>query len=312
MRKILMLVLLAAIGLTSCNQYKKGDGATLYKLNIDKDGPKITEGDFIYINVVIKNDADSIVSSTYETGNPEPMILPAKKFAGDIFATMKLLTEGDSITVKLPADSIFKQASSRPPMFKKSKYLVYNIKVEKLISKGKLTDQQFQSAIQKFIAGQVVILKNKEQLKIKNYISDKKMNAAKTDSGIYYNISKKGTGPLAINGDTVVVNYTGSQVSGKIFDSNVYADAVKGKIVDPSRQYAPMGIPAGEPKVVRGLNLCLLLLNKGAVGDFIIPSALAYGERGNGVIMPFSPLVFHIEVVNIIHPDPASAKPAKK
>jgi FKBP-type peptidyl-prolyl cis-trans isomerase len=44
----------------------------------------------------------------------------------------------------------------------------------------------------------------------------------------------------------------------------------------------------------------LLLLNKGARATFIMPSALAYGEQGFASIPPYTPLVFEIEVVDVV------------
>jgi FKBP-type peptidyl-prolyl cis-trans isomerase FkpA len=41
-------------------------------------------------------------------------------------------------------------------------------------------------------------------------------------------------------------------------------------------------------------------MNVGSKAKFIIPSAIAYGERGaSPVIPPFSPLVFDVELVSI-------------
>jgi FKBP-type peptidyl-prolyl cis-trans isomerase len=43
-----------------------------------------------------------------------------------------------------------------------------------------------------------------------------------------------------------------------------------------------------------------MLLPKGAKATLILPSSLAYGEQGNQGIPPFTPLVFEVDVVNII------------
>jgi FKBP-type peptidyl-prolyl cis-trans isomerase FkpA len=118
MKKNLMFLALAAIGLASCNGgYKKGNNGMLYNIYTEKSGPRIKEGDFVLANLVIKNDADSVLLSTYEQGRPSPMILPKPQFKGDIYEALTLLTEGDSASIKLSADSIFKTAQ-RPPNFK--------------------------------------------------------------------------------------------------------------------------------------------------------------------------------------------------
>ena len=42
------------------------------------------------------------------------------------------------------------------------------------------------------------------------------------------------------------------------------------------------------------------MLNKGAKATFIIPSSLAYGEKGLNIIPPYTPLVFEIEVIDVV------------
>src|ERR1700761_7104655 len=220
MKRKLMFLSLAAIGLASCNGgYKKGDNGMLYNKYTDKAGPKTKEGDFLLINMVIKNDADSVLFSTYDANRPQPLVLQKPQFKGDVFDGIKLLAEGDSASIKLSADSIFKK-SPKPPTFK-GKYVIYDLKIEKLISKGKMTDAVFQQEVTKYMMDMGQQMKNAEPAKIKKYIADKKLNVTKTDSGLYYVITKQGSGPLPAVGDTVVVNYTGSQVNGKVFDSNV-------------------------------------------------------------------------------------------
>ncbi len=303
-----MFLALATIGLASCNGgFKKGDNGLLYNKYTDKSGPKVKEGDFIMVNLVVKNDADSVLFSTYEAGRPSPLLLPKPQYKGDLFDGMKLLTEGDSATIKLTADSIFKKVP-KPPTFK-GKYVIYDVKIEKLIPKGTMTDQVFQSTVTQYMSGLSLAQKNLEPAKIKNYIADKKLNLTKTDSGLYYVITKTGNGPLIAKGDTVEVNYTGSLLNGKVFDTNVKADAVKAKIANP--HLTPIRFPVGVLQVIKGWDQGLLLLNKGAKATFIVPSNLAYGEQGNQVIGPYSPLAFDIEVVNIIHPGLTAAKTAK-
>lgn len=303
-----MFLALAAIGLASCNGgYKKGENGMLYNIYTDKTGPKVQEGDFLLVNLVIKNDADSVLLSTYEQGRPTPLLLPKPQFKGDVFDGIKLLAEGDSASFKLSVDSVFKTAP-KPPGFK-GKYLVYNVKIEKLIPKGKMTDQVFQSTVTTFMTQQGIELKNAEPAKIKNYIADKKLNVTKTDSGLYYVITKPGSGPLVMPGDTVAVNYTGSLFGGKVFDTNIKDDAVKAKMPVAGRPFEPIRFAVGQRRVIAGWDQGLLLLNKGAKATFIVPSNLAYGEQGNGPIGPYTPMAFDIEVVDIIHPNPNAAKP---
>ena len=307
-----MFLALASIGLASCSGgFKQAPGGLLYNIHTDKEGPVIKEGDFISVNVIAKNDADSVLFSTYDTGRPMPSLMQKPQTKGDIYSGLQLLSEGDSATIKINADSVFKKDQPKPPGFK-GKFLIYQVKVDKVIAKGKLSEQVFQGRISEYFKGVSAALKKREPGIIEKYIADKSLKVTKTASGLNYVITKPGSGTNAMVGDTAVVNYTGTLPTGKVFDTSVKEEATKGKLpVDPNRKYEPIRIAVGQGKVIPGWDEGLQLLNKGAKAIFVIPSALAYGEQGaQNVIPPFMPIVFEVEMVNIVKPDPNAPKPA--
>ena len=63
--------------------------------------------------------------------------------------------------------------------------------------------------------------------------------------------------------------------------------------------YQPVSMAVGVGRVIPGWDQGLILLNKGAKATFIVPSELGYGEHGNQMIGPYTPLVFDVEIVNI-------------
>jgi FKBP-type peptidyl-prolyl cis-trans isomerase FkpA len=310
MKKTLMFLALASVGLASCNGgFKKDDGGMLYNIYVDKSGPKIQTGDFVSVNLVAKRDDDSVLFNTYDQGHPVQTLVPKPQFKGDIFTGLEKLAEGDSATIKVCADSMFKKGQPKPPGFK-GKYLVYTIKVNKVIAKGTLSDQVFQTEITDYIKSQSLAFKNREPELIKNYIAANKLVVKQTPDSLDYVITQQGTGANAIVGDTAVVNYTGKLLNGKVFDTSVKDEAVKGKMpMDPMRQFKPIHIPVGQKRVIPGWDEGLQLLNKGSKAIFIIPSSLAYGERGISIIGPYTPIVFEIELVDIIKPNPNAPKP---
>jgi len=303
-----MFLALATVGLASCNGgFKKGSNGMLYNIHIDKSGPKIKEGDFISVNLTAKNDADSVLFSTYESGRPVTIVLPKSQIKGDVTDGMLLLAEGDSATIKVFVDSAYK-GKPKPPGFK-GKYIVYDMKVDKVIAKGTQSDQVFQGVVTTYIKAQSDLLKTAEPVKVKKYIDDNKLNVTKTATGLNYVITKQGTGPLPIVGDSVSVNYVGKLISGKVFDTNIKDEAVKAKTFNAAAPYKPITIPVGQNRVIPGWDQGLMLLNAGSKAIFVIPSDLAYRDQGNGPIAPYTPLVFEIEVVKITHVNPNAPKP---
>ncbi len=310
MNKQLMFLAAAALGLASCSGgFKKGEGGMLYDIHTDKPGAAIKEGDFISVNLIAKNDADSVLFSTYDAGRAMPTLMPKVKNKGDIYGALTMLSEGDSATVKVNADSIFSKGQPKPPGFK-GKYVIYEVKVEKVIPKGGQSDQVFQAHITDYFKAQAAALGKEEPAKLKKMIADNSLKVTTTASGLMYEVTKQGYGPTIAAGDTAVVNYTGKLPNGKVFDTSNKDVATKNKIANPMRTYAPIHIPVGVKAVIPGWDEGLQLMNKGEKATFVIPSKLAYGEQGMQPIPPFTPISFEVELVDIIHPNPNAPKPA--
>ena len=74
-----------------------------------------------------------------------------------------------------------------------------------------------------------------------------------------------------------------------------------GSVFDSSyKRNQPLEFKVGTGQVISGWDEGLLLLKTGGQARFVIPSHLAYGERGaGGVIPPNAALVFDVELVGI-------------
>lgn len=310
MKKNLIFFALVSLGLASCNGgFKQDEGGMLYDIVVDKSGPTIQSGDFVSADVVIKTDGDSVLQSTYETGKRIETPIPKPQSKGDIISGLLKLSEGDSAVIKINIDSMYKKQPKPPGI--KGKYIVYDIKIEKIIAKGTLSDQVFQGRVADYLKSESDVLKKQEPALIKNYIAAHKLAVTTTADSLNYVITTPGTGPKPAVGDTAVVNYTGRFVSnGKVFDSSIKDTAIKAKLQGVNmRTFGPIHIPVGQQRVIKGWDEGLQLLNKGAKATLVIPSSLAYGEHGMQIIGPYSPIVFELELVDIIHPNPNAPKP---
>ena len=113
----------------------------------------------------------------------------------------------------------------------------------------------------------------------------KKDGVIVTDSGLQYQVLKKGEGEKAQATDKVTVEYTGTLIDGTEFDST-----------------AQHGKPAQfqVDQVIKGWGEALQLMNAGTKLHLVIPSELAYGENGAAPrIQPNSVLVFDVELISI-------------
>jgi tetratricopeptide (TPR) repeat protein len=118
-----------------------------------------------------------------------------------------------------------------------------------------------------------------------------------TKSGLKYLVLAKGTGAHAELNKNVEVHYTGYLLDGKVFDSSV-------------ERGDPIEFILGTGQVIPGWDEGIALMNVGDKLRLIIPSNLAYGEKGAGkVIPPNSTLIFDVELMGIGDPKPSIYEP---
>ncbi len=103
--------------------------------------------------------------------------------------------------------------------------------------------------------------------------------------GLQYKIVKEGTGPKPTAGDTVTVNYRGTLVNGKEFDSSY-------------KRGQPVSFPVSG--VIKGWTEALQLMPVGSKWELYIPADLAYGDNPpDPSIGPGDTLIFEVELLSI-------------
>lgn len=106
-----------------------------------------------------------------------------------------------------------------------------------------------------------------------------------TASGLQYMVLEKGTGTVHPKANSnVTVHYHGTLMDGRVFDSSVD----RGQPID-----------FGLNQVIKGWTEGLQLMVVGEKTRLFIPSELAYGNRGAGMIPPGSLLIFDVELIAI-------------
>lgn len=117
------------------------------------------------------------------------------------------------------------------------------------------------------------------------------MPATTTASGLIIDEVVVGTGDLAAAGQNVSVHYTGWLFFG----------GERGKKFDSSKDRGdPFEFPLGAGHVIKGWDEGVQGMKVGGKRKLTIPSALAYGSRGaGGVIPPNATLVFEVELLSV-------------
>ena len=157
-----------------------------------------------------------------------------------------------------------------------------------------LTDEQMKEVLMNFQKDFVakrnaeVAVKAQENQKVGlAFLADnkKKPGVVTLPSGLQYKVITMGTGAKPKADDTVTVEYKGTLISGKVFDSTEGAGH-------------PISFKANQ--VIKGWTEVLQLMPIGSTFEVYIPSDLAYGAQAVGsVIGPNETLIFNIHLISI-------------
>ena len=251
-----------------------------YVMHKSNKGPKLKLDDVVTLNLKYITSKDSLVFDSWKMGKPIQLKIAKASFKGDLMDGLTLLTVGDSASFLINADSLFTKTfgAPRPAFIDSSSFLSFTVKVISTTTDAALKAEELKAEKENAMKENEVIAK---------YIADKQMTPSKSSSGLMYIISEPGTGEQAQAGKTVKVHYTGRLLDGTKFDSSLDRND-------------PIEFKLGQGMVIKGWDEGIALLKVGGKALLIIPSDLAYGSRGaGGVIPPFSPLTFEVELVSV-------------
>jgi len=244
--------------------------------------PKV--GDFGELSVIFKI-GDSVLINTNAMNEHKPVSqqFQAPQMKGDLMEGLMIMKAGDSMIFRMNMDTLAARSGQpKPEWAKPGDYATWEVKMFDV----KTAEQMEKEATSKQ-AGQSKI----DDEILQEYFKKKGItNFQKTASGLYFVMQKEGTGEAPKEGQQATVNYTGMDLEGKKFDSNV----------DPEFKHVePFTFGVGAHQVIAGWDEAVPLLKKGGKATFYIPSHLAYGERGAAPrIEPNAVLIFDIELVD--------------
>jgi FKBP-type peptidyl-prolyl cis-trans isomerase FkpA len=257
-------------------------------------------GDFVFIKLLNKYTEDSIIFDSRKSKSDGIVSFPIRNipFKGSLEEAILMMRVGDSASFKISADSIFQQIPKEDsvPTFPAGSFFTFDIKLVKVMTMQQVQDEQ-QKNYEDY-------LKRLEEMKaerkgaetglINEYISQNKVNAKPTSSGLYFIETKAGSGPKPQKGSKVAVNYTGKFLEdGSVFDSS-------------DEHGKPFEFTLGKGEVIKGWDEALLMMKKGGKATLIIPSKLGYDSTGvqdpysgRFSILPYTPLLFEVELMEI-------------
>lgn len=284
MKKILGIFLLVCLSTFVLAQkkvsYKTASNGLRYSIVKANKGPKIKLDDIVFLQLKYATSKDSVIFDSWKMGGPIQIKVSKPTFKGDLMDALVMLTKSDSAYFLLSADSLFTKTFNMPmPEFiEKGSDMKFTVKIKDVTTEEILRADEIKIQKQKDM---------EEVVLIDQYIKDNNLTVQTSASGLKYVISNPGTGAQAEAGKTVKVHYTGKLLNGTKFDSSLDRND-------------PIEFQLGKGMVIKGWDEGIALLKEGGKALLIIPSNLAYGSRGaGGVIPPFAPLTFEVELVSV-------------
>lgn len=292
---------LAALAVVSCGPksdipgFTKTESGLHYKFEVKNDKEqKVEKGDLIIGEILVRFNNDTLFANI---GNPDRLgVVSDCLFDGDYNEGLTMMHKGEKAIFAVDADKFAKYAKGMPPTYKEGNgdKFYYEVKIVDIVTAEELRveEEAFRSNMEE--------AQSKEPEIIANYIKENNITATPRENGLYVIVTKKGNGAKVAPGKSVAINYTGRLLDGTMFDTSREQDAREGNIYKAKRQYQPLSYIVGQQPLIPGWEEGVMGQPEGTRLTLIMPSNLAYGERGAGSnIPPFSPLTFDIEIVSV-------------
>ena len=245
-------------------------------------------GEVAHVVLTLRNDKDSVFFGSRERGGDSlgAFWIPLNKsFKGCLEEGITFMAAGDSASFKMNADSIFtKTFHARMPAFVKSGSIItFNIKLINFESQEKFMQQQQEQAEKQKAMGKTI-----EANSIKKYLNDNHLTIVPDSNGLYFLDHVKTMGAAPQEGDSVTMTYKGTLLDGTVFDASANHGGTFSFVFSQHAQ------------LIRGWILVLSMMRQGETVKVLIPSNLAYGERGaGGMIKGNTPLIFEMGMVKV-------------
>jgi FKBP-type peptidyl-prolyl cis-trans isomerase FkpA len=278
---ILILILCGCMSKSPYPGFSKGKNGTYFRLDkIGENSRKAQYGDFITADIVYKTMNDSIFFS-----GRRKLQISQPGYQGSIDECLTSLAKGDSASFIISADQFFNKTLERslPSFIKMNSMMIVSAGIIEI-----QTGMEYEKEKEAFLQW-IEDFGEYEKVVLQQFLKQEKLKVQPSASGMYYLITREGTGKKIEIGDTITVNYEGKFLNGKFFDSTI-------------RTKQPFQFVYGtEWQVVKGLEEAIGIMREGEKALVILPSDLAFGQEGSstGIIPPFTSLIFEVEILKV-------------
>lgn len=260
--------------------YSVTENGLYYKLHVigfQEVYPKV--GDLLTVDVIFKTETDSVIHKS-----AKKIVLSSPPYHGSIEEGLLMLSIGDSASYKLLADSFYIKGLGipLPHSIAHGSYLTAGIKMISI--KPKTEDYIMNNAL----IDEYEFKDMDELSMLSDYLKENNIHVTPTSSGLYLIKEKETSGRIPQRGHGVKINYSGSFLDGRIFDSTT------------SRGPFEFGLGVSD-QVIPAIEQALYLMHEGEKAKIIVPSFLAFGEKGSssGIVPAYTPVIYEVELLKV-------------
>lgn len=261
-------------------------------------GTKAELGGVARVIMIGKTDKDSIIYNSVKQGGDSSgtFRIPLKKsFNGCLEQGIAMLSVGDSAEFKINADSLYLSTfrmRKLPPFIHPGSFITFEIKLVSFQTEKQANDER-QKMMEKRMAD-MQQRKVAEPAAIAKYLADNKINVKPTDDSLFFLMRENKGGKPIKEGDSIYVKYTLMMLDNTVLETSDHG---------PGHNAFPL-VYSKNMGVIKGWVEALGMMHDKEKVRILLPSALAYGPQGSRTIMPYTPLIFDMEITKLV--------PAKK
>ena len=282
---ILFAVVSCKKSTSALDEYTRDNKGFYFKLVALGDGnDHPTTDQVIVVDAVMKTQSDSVFWDTkHDAQNGLYISLSKNEIVHSCNSYFLNLVEGDSVSLYVNPKAFFRNYFDAivPAFCAKDTLIKLDIKLNQIISK---TEYSALKKLSEFNSNEDTELE--ELQSIYAYLSHNYPKVEADCDGLF----------------TLEKNTTSNEkvTSGKRIKIELEGFFLDGKSVDNTKQQ--LEFTYGTPdQLIKGLNSVIGTLKKGEFIKIIVPSRLAFGEKGssNGSIQPYTPLVYNVKIIDI-------------
>ncbi|MDR2835355.1 MAG: FKBP-type peptidyl-prolyl cis-trans isomerase [Bacteroidales bacterium] len=280
---LLVIICLITFGCNKKSTFQTDSSGLQYKLikSENKNAQKVALDDIVELNLTSEKEDGTILFDSKKSDRKYlRKISPASHVGGSFEDGLNLLSEGDSIVFYVNAENYYHYTE-------KLEVLPENIKFDdKLIFKVKLIDVMDSQERTRVIDNQYHKDTIVENELLSTYLKNANIKIKPTETGLVFFETKQGSGNFPTTNNNIVLNYTVTLLDGTLIETTL--------------DKKPFQFKIGRNQVIKGLEEGILKMKKGGSAMLFIPSKLAYGSVGNSKILPYTTLIFDIELIDIL------------